>query len=156
MSIINEALKKTEEQLQKNTVKETVSATKPTAPKPILLYILILLAGLFLAQLIFNLLSNNIKTNLKPKANPQPVTIQPAAPAALPPLTSAPPETKKSPEATFVLNGIFFSDNSSYALVNNQIVRENDYVDGAKVNSITTRAVELENDGQIITLTTRR
>ena len=56
----------------------------------------------------------------------------------------------------FVLNGIFFSDNDSYALINNQIVRENDYVDAAKVSSITANTVELDNAGTTITLTTPR
>ncbi|MDP2831372.1 MAG: hypothetical protein Q8O02_03905, partial [Candidatus Omnitrophota bacterium] len=59
-------------------------------------------------------------------------------------------------ETSFVLNGIFFSDEDGYALVNNQIVRENDYVDGAKVGLITVNTVKLDNAGQTITLSTPR
>jgi hypothetical protein len=183
MSIINEALKKTEEYLQKNATQDNPLPPKPTAPKPFLLYILILLAGLLLGNFIFNLLSHKlqgnglasnstqvhglssfrqsqaeshkIQTTQTPKKNTLPAiqtTNSPPA-AALP---SQPPEEKKPKESSFVLNGIFFSDNDGYALVNNQIVRENDYVDGAKVGLITPNTVELDNAGQTITLSTHR
>ncbi|MDP2928094.1 MAG: hypothetical protein Q8N80_04790 [Candidatus Omnitrophota bacterium] len=155
MSIINEALKKTEEYLQKNAAKDNLLAPKPAGAKPFLLYILILLAGLSLGNFIFNLLSHELQTTQTQKLNALPViqtTNSPPA-AALP---SQPPEEKKPAELNFVLNGIFFSDNDGYALVNNQIVRENDYVDGAKVGLITTNTVELDNAGQRITLSTHR
>ena len=77
----------------------------------------------------------------------------PAAPAATP---SQLPEEKKPAETSFILNGIFFSDNDGYALVNNQIVRENDYVDKAKVSLITPNTVQLDNAGSTITLSTHR
>ena len=186
MSIINEALKKTEEYLQKNSAKDNPLPPKRTAAKPFLLYSLILLAGLALGNFIFNLLSHKAQADglasfsqshkpqddglasfsqsHKPQGNGLASTSQnhkiqttqtPNSPsqAALP---SQPLEEKKSKETSFVLNGIFFSDNDGYALINNQIVRENDYVDGAKVGSITTNTVELDNSGQAITLSTHR
>ena len=173
MSIINEALKKTEEYLQKNSAKDNLMAPKQADAKPFLLYILILLAGLLLGNFIFNLLSHKaqdnglsssrqnqaeshkIQTTQAPKQNVLsiiPTTNSPLI-AALP---SPPPEENKTAKTSFVLNGIFFSDNDGYALVNNQIVRENDYVDGAKVGLITTNTVELDNAGEIITLSTPR
>ncbi|MBU4251488.1 MAG: hypothetical protein KKC39_05990 [Candidatus Omnitrophica bacterium] len=155
MSIINEALKKTEEYLQKNSAKDNPLPSKPPGPKPYLLYILILLAGLALGNFIFNLLSYKIQATQTPKKNAFaviPATNLPA-PAALP---SQPAKETKPIETSFVLNGIFFSDEDGYALVNNQIVRENDYVDGAKVGSITANTVKLDNAGQTITLSTPR
>jgi hypothetical protein len=160
MSIINEALKKTEEHLQKNSAKDAPLSDKPSGAKPFLLYVLILLAGLLLGNFIFILLRHKtqvhkIQTIQTPNENTLPV-IQITNPPPLPVLPSQPIEEKKPAETNFVLNGIFFSDNDGYALVNNQIARENDYVDGAKVGLITATTVELNNAGQTITLTTRR
>jgi len=159
MSIINEALKKTGQFIQENEAKNNLPAkTIPWAP-PFLVYILILLVGILLSKFIFGLF-------IEPKVRALPAntqnqtqikTIEPASPVALattPP--AAPLEKNKAPEPNFVLNGIFFSDNDGYALVNNQIVRENDLVDGAKVAKITPNTVELENDGKLISLSTRR
>ena len=131
MSIINEALKKTEEYLQKNSAQNTPLPAKP-ATKPYLLYILILLAGLFLGNFIFSWLSHKIqatqtlKKYIMPVAqttNPLPIVTSPSQPAQ----EIKPKEPNK--ESLFVLNGIFFSDNDGYALVNNQIVRKDDFVD---------------------------
>jgi hypothetical protein len=178
MSIINEALKKTEEYLQKNSAKDSSLPPKPARAKPFLLYTLILLAGLALGNFILNLLSHKLQSNGLPSSRQShkiqstqtpgktalPITQTTNSPplAALPnplseekkPTAQASKESLK--EGLFVLNGIFISDNDGYALVNNQIVRENEYVDGAKVGLITTNTVELDNAGQTITLSTHR
>lgn len=168
MSIISEALKKTEEQLQKNTAKAAPIPT-PFGIKLFLPFILILLAGILLASAIFTLLKHKTQEWALPsfKQNPKSQTIQislknilPQVPAVNPlPLAilpSQPPE-EKSPSATsFILNGIFLSNDGSYALINNQIVREKDTVDGAKVVLITENNVRLDNLGQKITLSTSR
>jgi hypothetical protein len=148
MSIINEALKKAEQSIHNNLAKETsLSDTKPAA-KPYILYILILAAGLFISNFIFGLLSHRIKTPPAVKTPVKEITAEPA-PVILPaPLL----EENKA----FILNGIFFSDNDGYALVNNQIVREGDLVDTATVKTITANSVELDNAGKIITLSTQR
>lgn len=155
MSIINEALKKTEQYIQQNEAKKNSLSGKLPGPRPFLLYILILLAGISLSSLIFSLLGHKIKTAQVPKkaaiAIQQPVVLPP-----LPEKTSLAKEEQKAPEAAFVLNGIFFSDNDGYALINNQIVRENDSVDGAKVKKITANSVELNSQEKLITLSTRR
>lgn len=155
MSIINEALKKTEQYIQENEVKKNPLPDKKGGPRLFLLYILILLAGIFLSSFIFRLLGDKIKTTQPQKKAA--IAIQ--EPAILPPLHEEPilpEEEKKAPETAFVLSGIFFSDNDGYALVNNQIVRENDLVDGAKVARITANTVELDSAGKLIILSTRR
>jgi len=155
MSIINEALKKTEEHLKKNADKINPLPHKPTLLKPFLFYILILLAGILVANFIFTLLRHKIQTTQTPKINADTI-IQTTNPPPLPTLPSQPPEENKPLETSFILNGIFFSANDSYALINNQIVRENDSVNGAKVDLITINSVQLDNAGQTITLTTTR
>ena len=155
MSIINEALKKTEEQLQKNSTNNTSLRSKHSKIKLFLVSILILSAGILLGNFIFILLKNKTKTAQTPKENTLPL-IQTKA-ALVPPILPSPSLIeKKTPAASFVLNGIFFSDNDGYALVNNQIVRENDFVDGAKVSLITANSVELVNADETLTLTTNR
>ncbi|MCX5669072.1 MAG: hypothetical protein NTX89_03000 [Candidatus Omnitrophica bacterium] len=155
MSIINEALKKTEEHLKKNAGKVSSLPHKPSGLKPFLLYILILLAGILLGNFIFTLLRHKIQTIQTPKINAD-LVIPTTNPPSLPTLPSQPPEENKPLESSFVLNGIFFSANDSYALINNQIVRENDSVNGAKVGLITANSVQLDNAGQTITLSTTR
>jgi len=73
-------------------------------------------------------------------------------PSSLPILPNQPPEKNKLAGVSFVLNGIFFSDNDGYALINNQIVRENGYISGTKAGFLTIDAVELNKAGQIIIL----
>jgi len=152
MSIINEALKKTEQRIQQNN---SLPAKLP-GPKPFLLYILILLAGIYLSSFIFSLLGHKIKTAQAPKPQAAIAIQQPAVLSPLPEQPVLAKEEKKAPEAAFVLNGIFFSDNDGYALINNQIVRENESVDGSKVKKITANTVELDSQGKLITLSTRR
>lgn len=154
MSIINEALKKTEQHLQKNAAGDNPLPRKLLHSKPFLFYVLILLAGILLGNFIFTLLKHKAQPKVIPLKNILPVTKTIDVP--LPVLPSQPLEENKPVEANFILNGIFFSDDDGYALVNNQIVRENDFVDGAKVSLITANTVVLNNAGQTITLNTSR
>ncbi|MDD5465315.1 MAG: hypothetical protein PHP73_03120 [Candidatus Omnitrophica bacterium] len=156
MSIINEALKKTGQYIQQNEAKNNPLPAKLPGPRILLAYILILLTGIFLSSFIFSLLGRKIKTAQVAKKTAIPVQ-QPAL--VLPPPPEEPAlvkEEKNVPETAFVLNGIFFSDNDGYALINNQIVRENDSVDGARVTRITANTVELNNQEKPVTLSTRR
>ena len=155
MSIINEALKKTEQHLQKNAALNIPLPQEPLHPKSFLIYVLILLAGILLGNFIFTLLKHKTQPRVIPIKNILPVTKTIEAPT-LAVLPSQPLEENKPLEANFILNGIFFSDEDGYALVNNQIVRENDFIDGAKVSSITANTVTLDNAGQTITLNTSR
>ena len=67
MSIINEALKKTEAQLKKNSNQPGPLPHKPSGPKSFIIYILILLLGLLLANFIFTVLKKKIQTVQTPK-----------------------------------------------------------------------------------------
>jgi len=157
MSIIDEALKKTEEAIQRNSAKETSKPINKQKPKPYLIYIFTLIACIFLASLIFTIIKHkNEPVNPSEPLKTTPIEKESQTPKTLPAAASPLPEEQPKPEKKFILNGIFFSDNGTYALVNNQIVRKNDLVDGAKVEKITVNSVELNNEGKIITLSTTR
>lgn len=159
MSIINEALKKAEQSIHNNSAKEALSPDTKHPAKPYILYILILVAGLFLSNFIFTLLNRKTRpVAARNNAEPAVKTLAKEIAAEPSPIISPAPLSaeNKVPETTFILNGIFFSDNDGYALVNNQIVREDDLVDGAEVKTITANTVELDNAGKIITLATQR
>ncbi len=74
---------------------------------------------------------------------PMPFKEAPAYPSSL---KIGPPPT---------LNGIFFSPNLCYALINNQIVKEGDTVEGAVVQKISEDEVELKNRTSVIKLSIR-
>ena len=155
MSIINEALKKTEEHLQNKALQDNPLPPKTSKTKAFLFYILILLAGILLGNFIFFLLKYKIQTVQAPKQDTQTI-VQAPNPPAEPVLSSESLEKNNPPQANFILNGIFFSNHDSYALINNQIVRENDYIDGTKVSLITVNSVELDSAGKTITLASPR
>lgn len=54
-----------------------------------------------------------------------------------------------------ILNGIFFSGDEGYALINNRIVKAGDEIEGAVVRQISAEEVELEFRGSRIKLSTR-
>lgn len=53
---------------------------------------------------------------------------------------------------TLVLNGIFFSGNDGYALINNRIVREGDAIGGLTVKKINSDEVELQGSNSGVKL----
>ncbi|MCX5713340.1 MAG: hypothetical protein NT033_00690 [Candidatus Omnitrophica bacterium] len=57
--------------------------------------------------------------------------------------------------APLILNGIFFSGKSGYALINNQIVTEGEVVEGAYVQRISEDGVVLKSSSGIMRLSTR-
>lgn len=75
-----------------------------------------------------------------------------AVPAPLKDVHRATPALKMA--APLALNGIFFSENEGYALINNQIVQEGDEVEGAYVQKISEDEVELKNNAGLVKLTT--
>ncbi len=157
MSIINEALKKTEQYIHTNTADKIQPQKTKFSPKLFLIYTLILISGLFLSHIIFKLLGQKVvKTQPQKEITAVTQTQQSILPTPLPVKTVLPTEEQKKPEVNYILNGIFFSDNDGYALVNNQIIREDDSVDGAKVIKITSNSVQLDNQGTVITLNTQR
>lgn len=58
-----------------------------------------------------------------------------------------------SAEPKFMLNGLFFSKDKKYAIINDKIVKEGDKVDDAWVTKITSGGVELRFQAENIKLT---
>ncbi len=164
MSIIYDALKKAEKAIHENLkVSVSLKPKDPNTPKHkfVALYILIIILGLGIGNVVFTFLGRYKITPAKenlPRISAQPKkqleTPKPIETAPTP--TPPPPVVSNKPQEAFVLNGIFFSRNEGYALINNHIVRMGDTVDGALVLKITADEVELNSGGATVTLTRSR
>jgi hypothetical protein len=134
-----------------------------------LVYILALGVGIFLAKFALDRLTPKAKFTPREKEVSSPVEIpaqtQPPAPEVASlrgeslPLSSteeanlAPQVSEeKKPLPVLSLSGIFYDEQQSYALINNQIVKKGDLVGGAKVVDITASNVDLEFEGEPIKL----
>lgn len=152
MSIIYDALKKVEQSANgKNITTKITEDDKKQYLRNYLLYGAVVLLGVFTASLFFSLFS---KKPIPPK-----LPLPAPAPSPLPMAVTATPALEqevKPREASFVLNGIFFSENEGYALINNRIVKIGDEIEGATVVRITSDQVELKqaNTSRLLTTNT--
>jgi cytoskeletal protein RodZ len=168
MSIIYDALKKVEQAIPKDPVLKTDKKDSKFNLKVFLLYGLVACVGFFIANMLFGLFTKPLQNSAKPVTKIQPqvninqgVTSPPASelPKEAPSLAqesnlSSPAENEEKPQPLLVLNGIFFSENEGYALLNNKIVKKGDVVDGATVVRITLEGVELKFKDSVIKITT--
>lgn len=158
MSIIYDALKKVEK-LSLPQQPETQN-TRRSKVKVYLLYFLLVCAGVFIASIFFKFLAG-LSTETKTASLPPARTPQPALPQAAPPVAEPPvhlpvlANTSKQPSPELKLNGVFFSQDQGYALINNRIVKEGDMLEGARVKQITLKEVELDFQGSVIKLTSK-
>ncbi len=159
MSIIYDALKKVEKT-------HPQQPQEPLTKKPGKSFsFLKIFIGLFIFALLFLTAKFLfIKTTVKTQTSDKP-TLKPEN-IATPPLPSTPaPEKIKEKEVAkilenvekdlkgkFVLNGVFFTDNRGFALINNRIAKEGDSIDDAIVQKITLDEVELDYQGTILKL----
>jgi len=173
MSIIYDALKKVESKLNSdsNIAKPKTEKKSKHNTKKYLLFIVIACLGFVIASISFNLLmpshkglsKKDIKNSLL-QTDPIQGIMAPAeniADTANNPPPLAPresPESSQSQKQTqsslLVLNGVFFSQNQGYALINNRIVKEGDTIDGAIVERISLDGVDLNSAGLVIKLYT--
>jgi hypothetical protein len=141
MSIIYEALKKVGDSGSANPLSGK-EKNKKTPIKPYLLYILVVVSGLFIANLLFSLFTARPPGALQAQIAPPQKKLSAASIPAPANLTAQVIEKEASP--AWALNGVFFSQDSGFALINNQIVKEGDTVLGATVVRITRDLVELK------------
>lgn len=161
MSIIYDALKKVEESNVKDS-KPLDSGSPHTKHKfkTYLLYASAVCAGLVAVNIFFAFLTHSKSISGVNSAGPSEISLvkanppapQAATPAQKPGSSGSP--VKISSKGLLILNGIFFSGDEGYALLNNHIVKEGDVVNGAIVKRITVDEVEAEVDGQTLKLTT--
>lgn len=147
MSIIYDALKKVEN----SAVLPAQEPDKKRIPGCSKYFIsaLILALGIFTAYFFFNFLDN--KKTASPLSS---AGKGKAAPSRPQPSASIKPLPKPETAPDFILNGVFFSDNEGYALINNQIVRQGDIIGNAAVSKISEDAVELKAGTSTIKLST--
>lgn len=156
MSIIYEALKKVEKnQAAEPAVvqKKQSSKTAKTSPavRPYLLYVF--LACVLVFALNLTLQNKNPKqASIHPVK--QPVSASTSAEKAQQPLKAVEPlpAPKKGISELLILNGVFFSGKEGYAIINNQIVKKGDVVEGALIKKIELGLVEVEYEGKIVVL----
>jgi hypothetical protein len=131
-------------------------AVSSDRPKPHirvnLIYAAIILFGILSANLLFYLLGvlNKVSVSVTKPVLHSVGTISGAqlsesVPSVLPVLIK--PKVPVVKAGNFILNGIFSSEDGDYALVNNRIVKEGDFVDGAIVTLISEDEVEMELNG---------
>lgn len=153
MSIIHEALKKVEAS-QANGLKAQVNNPSKTSRKIYLFYALMVCAGLFLANLLYGYLFPEPSweaINLAAKGRAPTASIAPRAQDPSAASSVSAPSSKAIP-SPFFLNGVFFSGDEGYALINDRIVKKDDKIEGATVVQITLEEVSLEFNGSIIKL----
>jgi len=160
MSIIYEALKKAEAQGAKQPINDKLMTPKARpGMRMILVYILVIIAAIFMMNLFYKLISTSHPAkpaiqSVPPKVNAAPLPIQVKNPS---------PEVPVVPEAQgpvftrrLDLNGVFYSGSEAYALMNNQIIKVGDIIEGAIVKRISLEGVELEKDGQLVQIPTSK
>ncbi len=147
MSIINEALKKAQSQMEKKqppVFSGNVQEEKNTSR---IMTALIIIGFLSCVSVFFSLM----KTNTAPIKG-QALEQSPVAIAAK--RTPVNPSSSSSVNE-LTLNGIIAMDGEQLALINNQIYKEGDRIGGKRILSIAADRVEIFGEGGIITLTTK-
>ena len=169
MSIIYDALKKVERSIHPNPTLQIQKKEHKIKPKVYLLFVLVAGLGIFVANIVFGLFTKSLQSkknamtgNLPQVKLEQNLVSQP--PQALPKeaplaesslsLSPIPADTENLTSPVLVLNGVFFSENEGYALINNQVVKKGDVINGATVTQITLGGVELEFQGSVIKVST--
>ena len=169
MSIIYDALKKVERSIHPNPTLQIQKKEHKIKSKVYLLFVLVAGLGIFVANIVFGLYTkslqskNNVVVGNRPQVKlEQGLVSQP--PQALPKeaplaesslsLSPIPADTENLTSPVLVLNGVFFSENEGYALINNQVVKKGDVIGGATVTQITLGGVELEFQGSVIKVST--
>ena len=154
MSIIYDALKKVERTTNKDIISEVNKERSASKLTSYLLYALVACAGIFAANMIFSAFSPENAAPLPKEAKIiLPAASRKTATAAKETLGPIPPkvapavivEAKIEPMIPpLMLNGVFFSKNEGFALINNKVVKQGDSVEGIKVKKVNLDDVELE------------
>lgn len=154
MSIINEALKKTQTELEQGQgERPKKTGNLPFSLPAITTLVLIVILGCSLLILYF--LSSRKKTTAPAAQITRQQAVIPAVsvnPAVLisPPTTTNTSSAETQPQAdVLVLKGIFFDKKIPLALINNKILKEGDSIQGKKIISITEDHVEISDQEKI-------
>ncbi|MFA6349378.1 MAG: general secretion pathway protein GspB [Candidatus Omnitrophota bacterium] len=156
MSIIYDALKKVENSDGLASINKFKDTRGKVSKRNFILYVFALGCGIILANAIFSIFSRPTPgirvAGIKAKSAAAAIARQdlPIAETYVPPVADEP----KSPK--LVLSGVFFSQTSSCAIINNQIVKEGDIIEGVIVKRINPDDVVLESSGVPFTLSSSK
>ncbi len=173
MSIIYDALKKVEAKVGIPGGKDAAGALSEKKPLNVKLFVLcgvVACLGLVIAHLLFSAFVSPMPKHEEAQAGsslPGARVVQqtPAVTPSVQPVAVTkveipqanepePAEAEESPR--LVLNGVFFSQDGGYALVNNKIVSQGEEIDGAKLVEIGEDEVLFDFKGKEIRLSTRK
>lgn len=169
MSIIYEALKKVQ---GKSGAAAAVPAQpagkasdangalkKSTAVRTIILLLVFLALGMFLIEIVINRWFAARAASYDPVASLASAPPLAAKPPMEPPASTPPPVAGSlvelpviEPQPKLVLNGIVLSEDGNIALINDQILKAGDNIDGARVEEISENQVILSFETRRITL----
>lgn len=169
MSIIYEALKKI--QINFPAEPQALEEKPYSRLKVYFSHIIITLAGFLATALVYSYfvsrprLSHPAETSSAKETagkimltQSSPAQASPVLPESLNqkpvPEKEIPAPEQKTPLPTLILNGIFFSEQGSYALINNRIVREGDTLEGLSVKKIEPKEVVLADKDSTLKLST--
>ena len=155
MSIINEALKKTQNQLQ--TGQQPAPAIPQTMGNNKWLWLVTALVTVgFLGCVmtyVFLIKMQGFPSQPAVKATPPHLSSPPSSLTSR--QSSSSPVANPTYTSSLVLNGIMAADGGHLALINNQIYKEGDYIGNKQVLSIAQDKVVIFDKGEIITLMTK-
>lgn len=140
MSIIYEALKKTQEKLKFAAVLD------PRERLKLKLYIIFIFIALLGCSYALTTLFYTPASLLAKKPTPSSVAAE-KQPIQMPTFKSAKPESEK-----FALSGIVTIDSEKVALINNEMIRKGEYIEGAYVINILDNKVYLDLGGKPVVL----
>ena len=147
MSIIYDALKKVENSGGLANVSDDRKSVKIVKINYVF-YILVLLSSIVVANIIFGLISKPSPKVRLAQSEEKPLTSLPAARNDMPIAeTYVPPITESPQKQKLVLSGVFFSQTDAYAIINDQVIKEGDTINGVAVKRIRQEGVELESAG---------
>ncbi|HOW36018.1 MAG TPA: hypothetical protein PL155_06370 [Candidatus Omnitrophota bacterium] len=155
MSIINEALKKTQTGIQKNETLPQPLKKNPTLwVATVLIFLGFLGCGTIFAFIMF---SRNQAAPTASTGNNDSDNKETAKKGSITLFPSAAPNSAQAQNSAdaLVLNGIITMGTDRLALINNQILKEGDYIGEKRVLSIEIDKVEIFDKGQVVVLKTQ-
>jgi len=169
MSIIYDALKKVQATGGGSPDKKENSSAKKRPKGLYLVCGLVICAAIFAGNVLFKAVDKYFYLKVSEAGKTDKKTAVVAVPPvhAVPATTPAPAVVEKSPSGvnaapaqsdgpgSLILNGVYFSDNDGYALINNQIYREGETSGGVTIKRIEEDCVEVEYEGKLLKLYTR-
>lgn len=127
--------------------------------RTIIIYTFVAVFGLILANVFFRSITPSKKldkTITQPENKQDTYVVKPKGTLKPSKSTGFSFKLRQDEEGEFLLNGIFLSDDLTYALINNRIVKEGEQISGAAVKKINVDSVELDISGETLTLKTPR